>query len=436
MKTLILDGSLAGDKVGSYLAATLQSAAAARGSAAEVVVLRDKKIGNCRGDFFCWLKSPGKCHVADDHHEISRNYMESDLVIFLTPITFGGYSPTLKKMVDRQIQNTLPFFTTIDGEIHHQKRYENYPDVLIIGWLNEPNAQAEFIFRNLAWRNSINFYAKSYVCGILYGTQSECVMNERLNHLFEKVVRKESDEEAMLPAIISSSAPATPVQRALLMVGSPRLEKSSSSSLGFYLFEQLQQHGVETETIYLYKAINTAARMDALRDAIDRADLIVLAFPLYVDTLPAPVISLFETLVAHCRQKSKTTRFSAIVNCGFPEAYQNANAIAVCAEFARSAGFEWMGGLPLGEGEGMVRAQPLQQLGGQGTSLRQALERAAEELADGQPVSDKSRELLAKPVMPVWMYKFGGTIGWVMKARKNGTQKLLKSRPYQKAMQG
>ena len=436
MKTLSLDGSLAGDKVGSFSAATLQSAAVARGWAAEVVVLRDKKIGNCRGDFFCWLKTPGKCHVADDHQEITGKCLESDLVIYLTPITFGGYSSTLKKLVDHQIQNTLPFFTTIEGEIHHQKRYDNYPDLLIIGWLSEPDARAESIFRNLAWRNSINFYAKAHLCGILYGTQSERMMNEQLNYLFEKVVRQESDTEATLPMIASSSAPATPIQRALLLVGSPRLEKSSSSSLGTYLFEQLQQQGVETETISLYKAINTAARMDALRDGIDRADLVVLAFPLYVDTLPAPVISVLETFVAHCRQKSKRTRFTAIVNCGFPEASQNTNAIAVCAEFARSAGFEWMGGLPLGAGEGMVRAQSLRQLGGQGRTLRQALESAAEELADGQPVSDKSRELLAKPIMPVWLYKLGGTIGWVMKARKNGTQKLLKARPYQKSTQG
>ena len=209
---------------------------------------------------------------------------------------------TIRKYRESALKVTLPFFTTIDGEIHHQKRYDNYPDLLIIGWLGEPNARAESIFRNLAWRNSINFYAKAHLCGILYGTQSELVMNEQLNRLFEKVVLQESDEEATLPTIAFSSAPATPVQRALLLVGSPRLEKSNSSSLGSYLFEQLQQQGVETETISLYKAINAAARMEALRDAIDRADLVVLAFPLYVDTLPVPVISVFETLVAHCRK--------------------------------------------------------------------------------------------------------------------------------------
>ena len=433
MKTLILDGSLEGDRVGSYSVATLQSAIAARGWSSEVVTLRDKKIGNCMGDFFCWLKSPGKCPVADDHQEISKKYIESDLVILLNPITFGGYSLTLKKMVDHQIQNTLPFFTTIDGEIHHQKRYERYPDLLIIGWLGEPDEQAESIFRNLAWRNSINFYAKVHGCAILYGNQSETVMKEKLTRCLERVERHESDPEATLLPVKPSSTPATPVRRALLLVGSPRMQKSSSSSLGSYLFEQMKQRGVETETIYLYKSITTVERMNALRNAVDRADLVALAFPLYVDTLPAPVISVLQDIEKHCKGKTARKRFLAIVNCGFPEAYQNDNAIALCAEFARSAGFEWMGGLSLGAGEGMVHAEPLDKLGRQGAPLRKALEVAAVELAAGEPVSDKAKELLTRPLMPVWMYKLGGTVGWKMKSRKFGTQKLLREKPYQKA---
>jgi hypothetical protein len=60
MKTLILDGSLAGDRIGSFSAATLQADIAKRGWSSEVVLLREKKIGNCMGDFLCWFKSPGK----------------------------------------------------------------------------------------------------------------------------------------------------------------------------------------------------------------------------------------------------------------------------------------------------------------------------------------------------------------------------------------
>ncbi|MEI7707903.1 MAG: NAD(P)H-dependent oxidoreductase [Chlorobium sp.] len=434
MKTLILDGSQAGDRVGSFSAAALQAEIAKRGWSSEVVVLREKKIGNCMGDFLCWFKSPGKCHVADDQLEISRKFIESDLVIFLTPITFGGYSPTLKKMVDHMIQNTLPFFATHGGEIHHLQRYERYPDVLTIGWQSEPDEQGASIFRHLAWRNSINFYAKVHGCGILSGNQEDRVMEAQLHRLLDQMERHESDAEVTLPVISRSSATPTSVRRALLLVGSPRIEKSSSSSLGSYLFEQLKQHGVESETIYIYKAINTTERLEALRHAISTADLVVLAFPLYVDTLPAPVISVLEDVVKNGTAKTKPTRFAAIVNCGFPNASQNASAIAVCAEFAREAQFEWVGGLSLGAGEGMVHAKPLAELGGQGAPLRKALEMAAGELAQGQPVSDNALKLLAKPLMPEWMFRLGGTIGWKMRARKFGTQKLLKARPYQKAV--
>ena len=433
MKTLILDGSPAGDRIGSFSAATLQADIATRGWSSEVVVLRDKKIGNCMGDFLCWMKSPGKCYMADDHLEISRKYLENDLVIFLTPITFGGYSPTLKKMVDHMIQNTLPFFATHSGEIHHQQRYERYPDVITIGWQREPDAEAASIFRHLAWRNSINFYAKVHACGILCENQADRDMEAQLHSLLDQIERQESDAEATLPVISPSSVTPTSLRSALLLVGSPRIEKSTSSSLGSYLLEQLKTHGVESETVYIYKAINTKERMEALRQAIEKTDLVVLAFPLYVDTLPAPVISVLQDVVKNGTAKTKPTRFAAIVNCGFPEASQNASAIAVCAEFAREAEFEWMGGLSLGAGEGMVHARPLAELGGQGAPLRRALEIAAGELVLGQPISDNAQKLLAKPLMPEWMYRLGGTIGWKMRSRKFGTQKHLKARPYQKA---
>ncbi|WP_076792253.1 NAD(P)H-dependent oxidoreductase [Chlorobium sp. KB01] len=434
MKTLILDGSLECDRIGGFAVAALKADLARRGSTSEVVALRDKKIGNCMGDFYCWFKSPGKCHVADDNQEISRKYLESDLVIFLSPVTFGGYSPTLKRMVDHMIQNTLPFFATHSGEIHHQQRYESYPDVLTIGWQHEPDKEAATVFRHLAWRNSINFYAKVHACGILSGNQADRVLEAELHRLLDQLEGHESDAVPLLPVINPSSAIPVSPRRALLLVGSPRLDKSTSSSLGSYLFEQLNQYGIETETIYLYKAINSAERMEALREAIAMADLAVLAFPLYVDTLPAPVISVLEDVVAHCKGKTKPTRFSAIVNCGFPEASQNESSVALCAGFARAAGFEWMGGLSLGAGEGVVRALPLKELGGQGAPLRKALEIAAGELAKGQPVSDSVQELLSRPLMPQWLYKLGGTVGWKMRARKFGTQKQLKARPYQKAV--
>jgi len=163
MKILILDGSQANDpkarKIVNALSNHLPNA--------ETIVLREQKIGNCAGDFFCWVRNPGMCNTNDDNRIIAAKIIQSDLTVYLTPVTFGGYSSELKRMVDHQIQNILPFFAKVDGEIHHQKRYNQYPNLLTVGWMDEPNAQAEMIFRRLVHRNAINMYSKTSVCGLV-----------------------------------------------------------------------------------------------------------------------------------------------------------------------------------------------------------------------------------------------------------------------------
>jgi len=430
MKTLILDGSHANDALGGRIAAALQANLDSCGWTSETISLREKKIGNCAGDFFCWTRNPGVCNVDDDNRDIAEKLIQTDLVIYLSPVTFGATSSMLKRMMDHQVQNLSPFFTTINGETHHQKRYAAYPRVLTIGWLDAPHADAESIFRHLAFRNAINMHASSNVCGIAYKTQSDSELSDSLQHSLYQIERCHRDPEPALPALNISSAEQTLVRRALLLVGSPRTRKSSSASLGEYLFEQMNQRGVETETIYLYTSLNSRERMDKMYAALDTADLVVLAFPLYVDSLPAPVLSDLEKIALHRAQKPTSARFAAIANCGFPEAHHNATALAVCAEFAHSAGFEWMGSLSLGGGQGMVNGIPLKELDGRAIPIRQSLDLAAEALASGSPIPEAARAKLAKLSIPNWLYKFFGSWGWKQTAKGYGAQNHLRSRPY------
>ena len=69
---------------------------------------------------------------------IAAAVVTSDLMVYLTPVTFGGYSSMLKGMVDHLIQNVSPFFARLDGETHHRKRYKNNPDLLAVGWMEAP----------------------------------------------------------------------------------------------------------------------------------------------------------------------------------------------------------------------------------------------------------------------------------------------------------
>jgi multimeric flavodoxin WrbA len=426
MRTLILDGSQAGD----MQAISVKQALARHLPEAETIVLREQKIGNCAGDFFCWVRNPGMCNTNDDNRLIAAKIVQSDLVVYLTPVTFGGYSSELKRMVDHQIQNISPFFASVKGEIHHQKRYNRYPNALAIGWMEAPDTRAESIFRYLVHRNAVNMYAKTSVCGLVTGSTSEGELDLQLGAWLAAIASGSSSPVPALPAIEVSSAEASSIRRAVLLVGSPRTRKSTSASLGGYLFEQLQARAIETQTIQIYTSLNSRERMAALYKAVDQADLVVLAFPLYVDTLPAPVIAALEMNAVNHKGKPSPICFAAISNCGFPEAHHNQAALANCSEFARQNGWVWLGGLALGGGEGLVHGVPLNEMDGRAMPIKQALNIAAEALAEGQPIPQTAQELLGKPVIPNWLYKLFGGYGWKQSAKQYGVQKKLKRQPY------
>lgn len=111
----------------------------------------------CRGCFQCWLKHPGLCAIKDDAEPYLKAWVASDALVCVTPVTFGGYSAALKKVLDRSIPLILPFFIKTRGEIHHPLRYVKQRKFLTVGTLPEPDPEAERIFRDLVGRNAINF---------------------------------------------------------------------------------------------------------------------------------------------------------------------------------------------------------------------------------------------------------------------------------------
>jgi len=230
---------------------------------------------------------------------------------------------------------------------------------------------------------------------------------------------------------LSTNSKPVDVKRALLLVGSPKTRKSTSNSLGGYLFEQLEKRSIQTETIYLHTMLGSPARLQRLLEAVDATDVVMLAFPIYVDALPAPVIEVLERIAAHRKGRDPSRRqlFTAIANCGFPEAYQCNTALAICETFAQQASFEWAGSLALGAGEA-VNGASLVELGGQTIRMRQALELAAEALAQGQAIPQAARNGLAKPVIPNWLYRLTGWLRWNRWAKRYGSHKLLKRQPY------
>lgn len=214
-------------------------------------------------------------------------------------------------------------------------------------------------------------------------------------------------------------------KQALLLVGSPRGFKSTSASLGRYLLEKLEGSFVFEEVHVQASMSSQSAQAKMLTKARD-SDLLVLAFPLYIDCLPASVIAMLELLAAQRKNAftSKKQRFVAIVNNGFPEASQNLTALAICRRFAFEAGIEWAGGLSLGGG-GAIAGNKLEDAGSMVRNVRKALELAALDLLQGKAVSDQAVNLMAKPLIPKWMYLFFGNRGWKKQAKAYGVEDQL-----------
>jgi hypothetical protein len=219
--------------------------------------------------------------------------------------------------------------------------------------------------------------------------------------------------------------------RATLLVGSPRSSNSTSNSLGTFLFDRLQKHGLKTQKTYLIQTLNSDKTRSELLKIVDESDLIVLAFPLYIDCLHSKVVEALKLIVEHEKGKEEHGKknFAAIANNGFPESIQNNTALAVCRIFAKQAGFNWVGGLAMGGG-GTIDGRPLVEIKGLARNQKKALQIAADALAKGEPIPENAVVLMSKLGFPKWLYMWMGNRNWRSQAKKNNTIDKLYDQPY------
>ncbi len=217
---------------------------------------------------------------------------------------------------------------------------------------------------------------------------------------------------------------------AMILIGSPKGRKSASFSLASKLAEGLRENDVSVSYELVHAGLRTEEGTRRLLEAVDGSDLVVLAFPLYVDSLPAPLTRLLE-LVAERRSRVAspgTPRLAAIVQCGFPESHHCDTAVEICRLFAERTGMRWTGAVAMGMG-GSIGGD-IRRLPGGGKNILDALIMTAESLAKGGAIPVEATTLFARPLMPRWMYTLFGNLGWRMQMRKYKARRPLTYRPY------
>lgn len=317
------------------------------------------------------------------------------------------------------------------GETHHEPRYERFPSVLAVGLTDRADEAAAVVFERLVRRNVINVWAPHFASPVL--TRAE------LPAVAAAAARWLEDLAASLPPACAAEPlelgarpdlpPGAP-RRALMLVGSPRGRASVSAAISSHLEGLLIQQGLTVSTAWIHGSLRGDHGLMALADAVSGADVVVLAAPLYVDSLPAPVTQALEVLAGRrAAGAASPPRFLGIVNSGFPEAVHTDTALAICRLWARDADLDWIGGLGIGCG-GMLAGKPLAEQGGRARNVARALALSAQAMTRGAVVPEAALRLARTPTIPAWLYRFLGEWGFRREAKTHGTRARLDDRPH------
>ncbi|RPH32791.1 MAG: flavodoxin family protein [Bacteroidales bacterium] len=188
MKVLVLNGLNPNQPESNRFKDIVNSSFGLNSSGFEMVDLHTKKIHKCRGCFDCWVRTPGECFVKDDSQHICNLIINCNLLVFLTPIVYGGYSSYLKIMLDRIIPLISPFFVKYKGEIHHKPRYNKYPALLGLGIQSYASSDEVKSFKQIIYRNSLNLHSPFFHAETFMNTDDEASVK---NTMIDIILRME-----------------------------------------------------------------------------------------------------------------------------------------------------------------------------------------------------------------------------------------------------
>ena len=110
----------------------------------------------CKGCFACWLKNPGFCAIPDAFQHAGALIGQSDPLLIISQLCYGGYSSPIKAILDRSIGVSLPFFGWRGAQTHHLSRYPRR-QLLRVCFYGDSAQLEKDTARELVERNRLNW---------------------------------------------------------------------------------------------------------------------------------------------------------------------------------------------------------------------------------------------------------------------------------------
>ncbi|MDR0879124.1 MAG: hypothetical protein LBN09_00295 [Clostridioides sp.] len=381
------------------------------------IISDDGTIKSCVGCFGCWIKTPGRCVLNDKYNNMGELLARCDELVVISRLVYGSYSPFIRNVLDRSIPYLLPYFTVINGEIHHQPRYENRLDLTVHFYGDDMEEREKETAKQLVIANAVNLYANV----------------KDVN--FHKLAQKRVEEYNCSGEC--ENKPSSKMKIALLN-GSP---KQGASTSGWMIGKLEEIIGDECD-VSSFNLSRTEIE-DGIYDDLCNMDALVISCPLYVDAIPSHLFrilvelekrmnklrlvepqtenihidELLEEDAESSRPRKKDTLVYAILHNGFYEGSQNYIALDIIKNWCNRSGVTYAQGIAQGSGEvvGFVETVPL----GHGPLKNLGL--ALYELAENIKASSLGEDKLFNPNLPRLMWRLMASHSfWQPQARKNG----------------
>ena len=213
-----------------------------------------------------------------------------------------------------------------------------------------------------------------------------------------------------------------------LINGSPKVSSSASGILLTDLRRNLKNdksnhHSGKTQIkeISLRNPVISQETLEVLKSA----EAWVFACPLYIDGLPAHLLSCLIQLAENDWQDHRKQIYG-IVNCGFYEGIQAESALSILQNWCTRTDFIWGGGIGVGGGGALEQLPTLENGHGPKAPVEKALRTMAGRILQRETLENKYVSI----AFPRFLYKMAAQMGWRQKIKANGGKsKDLGNRP-------
>ncbi|MBT7790752.1 MAG: hypothetical protein HN757_17980 [Calditrichaeota bacterium] len=155
MKVLAINSSLrtGGESRSELLLSHLVEGMRKADAEVEVINLREYNVKYCLGCYSCWTKTPGVCRHKDDMSNILLpKFLESDIVVYATPLFHRTFTAPLKAFIERTLPVALPYLEADNERTNHPIRVK-VPNFVLLSVAGFPELEEFQLLSDLAQYN-------------------------------------------------------------------------------------------------------------------------------------------------------------------------------------------------------------------------------------------------------------------------------------------